>query len=94
MTFEHTVAVGLEEIRAIIFQCTSCKARMAIVPDTLTEIPKQCPNGHPWNTESPSGMVNSTAGRFVFSLIEMRKSIYEKCGFKILLEFDVPSNAK
>jgi len=90
MTFEHKIIVGLEEIKAVIFRCNSCGASTAIGPDEFVSIPKQCPNEHAWTTESPTTSIDPVSARFLRSVRELRKPIYEKLGFRVLLEFDQP----
>lgn len=90
MTFEHKLIVSLEEIKAIVFRCNECKASTCFVPDAFVSLPQNCPNGHVWRVESPTGQLRSVVGTFIVSVVELRKPIYEKLGFKIFLEFDQP----
>lgn len=90
MTFEHKIIVGLEEIKAIIFRCTSCTASISVQPDGTPTIPTNCPNGHQWQCERGTNTQDGAVGRFIRSLEELRKPIYEKQGFKIFLEFEEP----
>ena len=44
VTFERKIVVGLEEIRAISFECHKCKSRLTVSPDDLRDIPAACPH--------------------------------------------------
>ncbi|KKK72589.1 hypothetical protein LCGC14_2902380, partial [marine sediment metagenome] len=33
MTVEHRIVVGLGDIKAVVFQCNKCAARVAVSPD-------------------------------------------------------------
>ena len=90
MTFEHKITVGLEDIKAVIFRCLSCTASVSVSPDGIAAIPHSCPNGHQWQIESGTTSLGGAVNRFVQSVEELRKPIYEKIGFKILLEFEGP----
>ena len=44
VTFERKIVVGLEEIRAITFECHQCKSRLTVSPDDIRDIPTACPH--------------------------------------------------
>ena len=96
MTFEHRLLANLQEIKAIVFECNQCKARIAVVPEVVEGIPRRCPNGHPWNEGLPRENSNSAFLDFVALLkIFRHDEISEKSGFTIFLEFDEPkTNAR
>jgi len=90
MTFEHKIVVGLAEIKALIFECKECGARLSFPPEKMEIFPKGCPNNHRWDSNvdlSDSGFLFSA---FVSCLKKLREPIYERVGFKIFLEFDQP----
>jgi hypothetical protein len=92
MTFERKIVVGLEEIKAVIFQCNKCGSRMSIAPDKFDDIPGQCPNGHPMLTAKflPQDFGGSLMFGFLQALKKLKEPIYESAGFKIFLEFEEP----
>lgn len=87
MTYEHKIVVSLDEIRAVVFECNTCKSRTAISPANLLAIPENCPNGHLWQR---TGLGHT--GAWVTSLKHFSDPVYEKSGFKILLEFEEPKS--
>lgn len=97
MTFEHKIVVGLEDIRAVIFECKNqkCKTRTAVPADVLREVPLVCPlcNSR-WHTEDLPSHVTTSAGAptaLVQAIVTMRVLQREgKEAFRILLEFDEP----
>ena len=92
MTFERKIVVGLEEIKAVIFQCSKCESRMSIAPDRFDAIPEQCPNGHPMLTAKtlPHDFGGSLMLGFLMALKKLKDPIYDSVGFKIFLEFEEP----
>jgi hypothetical protein len=96
MTIEHKLVVGLEEIQAVVFECTKCKARIILTPENVNEPPRQCPRGHTWEwsiTEQYETITGSIYVFFLRSLKRIREDDNLKMnGFKVLLEFEEPSN--
>jgi hypothetical protein len=45
MTVERKIIVGLEDIKAISFQCDACQYRVTMSPDEVKEIPKTVRTG-------------------------------------------------
>jgi len=90
MTVERKVVIGLDEIKAIIFQCIKCGSRMCIPPDKFDSIPSQFPNGHAMLTQFPPDFAGSTLLAFLTGLRKLREPLYETAGFKIFLEFEEP----
>lgn len=95
MTYERRIAVGLDDIKAIIFECKKCKSRLSLTPDSVGEIPFQCPRiecKHPWRFADAgySDSVRSPFSNFVSGLVGIRKLIATEpgFGFTIILEFD------
>ena len=94
MTFEHKLFIGLEEIKAIVFECRDCKSRTMVVPELLQSPPKQCPQGHNWDWNVPAGYETTSGSAFVFfflGLKKLRDPMIEKAGFRIFLELDEPT---
>ena len=90
MTFERKIVIGLEEIKAIIFQCKKCGSRMYVPPADFSSIPEQCPNGHAMLSKFPPDFGGSLLEGFLKGLKKLGDPIYESGGFKILLELEEP----
>jgi hypothetical protein len=98
MTIERKFIVGIEDIRALVFECNSCHSRLSVQPGHLTvpTIPLQCPQCQErWSLPDPfrRDRVASPFASFVES-IELLRSIkpeaMEAAGFKMLLELEEP----
>jgi hypothetical protein len=95
MTFEHKLVVGLEEIKAIIFQCNECKSRIVLAPEDSGKPPASCPKGHAWDWNLPEEYETIAGSAFVFflrALKKLRDPMVQRTGFKIFLEFDQPKS--
>ena len=94
MTFERKIVVGLEEIRAITFECHKCKSRLMVSPDDIRDIPIACPHcNFSWRLpEDPSAVPSGSLPKaFAFGIRELKIRFgADVIGFKILLEFDEP----
>ncbi|HEY4878048.1 MAG TPA: hypothetical protein VIH97_02905 [Candidatus Acidoferrales bacterium] len=93
MTFERKIVVGLEEIRAISFECHKCKSRLTVSPDDLRDIPAACPHcNFSWRQPiDPDAGPVSPPKNFAVGIREIRIRFgADVIGFKILLEFDEP----
>jgi hypothetical protein len=95
MTVEHKIVVGLDDIKAVIFECRQCRTRVSMSPTDATEIPVQCPQRNcasVWITGRPSAIRSehdsSTSAHinFVSAIGYIRK--HNGAAFRILLEFD------
>lgn len=89
MTFENKIVVGLDDIKAITFECNQCRARLSLSPDSV-HIPRRCHNcenvwivGNPTEVTSTSSLVN-----FVDSISRIRKQLESGAPFRILLEYE------
>jgi len=96
MTFERKIVVGLEDIKAICFQCNSCGFKVSLPPDSAQSVPFECENCRSeWRpTEGPTSPRSAESAfiTLVKSLRTVHKLLTEdKLGFKILLEFDDPA---
>jgi hypothetical protein len=93
MTFERRLVVGLEEIKAIVFECNECKSRVAISPQSIEHPPHSCPRSHSWNWDRPAerSMMASAHQDFISGLKALRDPAREhSSGFKIFLEYEEP----
>lgn len=98
MTYERKITVGLDDIKTIVFECKKCKSRLSLSPDSVGDIPFQCPRlecKHPWRFADAgfSDSVRSPFSNFVSGLAGVRKLIAQEqkepgVGFTIILEFD------
>ena len=95
MTIERKIIVGIEDIKALVFECNSCLSRLTILPKAgaYTKIPPKCPHCHhewlllepPRYEPVPSPFIN------LASSIERIKFLDGvDYGFRILLELDEP----
>jgi hypothetical protein len=93
MTFERKILVGLEDIKAISFECQgeNCKYRITVSPDEPIELPANCPHGHRWISGEPQAMAIPPLLKFTKTLAQVRVlSTQKTLGYRILLEFDEP----
>lgn len=95
MTFEHKLLVGLEEIKAIVFECLAngCESKVVIAPDRTDTLPMTCPHGHAWDWNIPTtsqASYGSPVLLWLQSLRRLRDPISKKFGFRLLLEFEGP----
>jgi hypothetical protein len=96
MTFEHKMIVGLDDIKAVTFECNECKARTTIPSDKLQGVPRACSSCNAiWQVKEPGSYV-TTSGPAELALIQAIVTIrilirQKKDTFKILLEFEEPN---
>jgi hypothetical protein len=92
MTYEGRIAFSLDEIKTVVFECTRCAARIALVPERRDTPPDACPRGHAWDwnvslnytsTESPF--------RALLSALALLREDTAERGFKLRFEIDQPS---
>jgi len=92
MTIEHSIVVGLDDIKTVIFECRGCKTRLVMSPDSAS-IPRHCPKEHR-DTEWLSGRASEIANDYeatssaflnLISAIELLRK--RSGGFRILFEF-------
>jgi hypothetical protein len=100
MTVEHKIVVGLEDIKAVTFECRQCGTRVSMSPAEI-QIPRQCPAAacsSVWIMGKPAGMTSdyeaSTSAHlnFVSAIGHIRK--HNGAAFRILLEFEGQSKAE
>lgn len=92
---EHRIVAALGDIRAIVFECNECKARVSISPNDLHRPPRQCPLAHAWNWDDEPGRNQARAGAHVDFISGLRRllepTLAPHCGFKVYLEFEEPA---
>jgi hypothetical protein len=96
MTFEHRVICGLEEIKAIVFECKECKARVSLDARETKKPPATCPNGHhwDWNVYLGYGSTESPYVALLSALTKLTEPGLKDVGFKVFLEFEEPKHEK
>jgi hypothetical protein len=90
MTFEHRMAANLSEVKAVVFECVTCNARIALCPEDIIAPPHHCPKGHSWDWNMPEQYqtMGSPILAFLHALKNLRNPLIEKNGFRISLEYD------
>jgi len=94
MTFERRIVVSLDEIAAVVLECTRCGAKSVSAPEHMTLPPAFCPNGHGWNWNVQSELTETGAPlvAWVLSLNRLRlRDVPQAYGFKVFLEFKDPT---
>jgi hypothetical protein len=100
MAIERKIVVGIDDIKAVTFQCSSCGARTPVPISSLSEVPQQCNSCQTiwWRsndfathvtTSGPAATAFIQAIRVLAALIRDKKDT-----FRILLEFEEPKEAK
>jgi hypothetical protein len=94
MTIERRIVVGLDDIRAVSFECNKCKTRTTVLSERLTGIPEKCIYcGDTWiAARNPENCVplDSAYRTFIQSIMKVKTLIENGSPFKILLEFHEP----
>lgn len=89
MTFEHRLLIGFDEIKAIVFECNTCKTRTSIAIKEFNAPPLLCPKQHAWTTNKPT--IEATPALNALALLLQRlgtEDSISQTGFKIFLEFE------
>lgn len=90
MTLQETISFELTEVRAVVFECESCGARVSVAPEKIEKPPTKCPCDHAWDWNVGTGF-NSTESPFrgfLLSLAKLRGLPKGKFGCRILLEIE------
>jgi DNA replicative helicase MCM subunit Mcm2 (Cdc46/Mcm family) len=98
MTIERKVIFGLEDIKALVFECNECSARVSISPRDGKSInmPSKCPQcPQKWLALdlAQHDSVGSPVTNLISSIERLRAIpavVLKEMGFRILLEFDEP----
>lgn len=84
MTIEHSLIVGVEDIRGIQIECASCKARVTRSPDKPFTLPNACGScGTSWPVSFGD---DSATTKLIRLIAALRGSPSE--GYKLRFEFD------
>ena len=91
MTVERRIIVGLDDIKAVSFECLKCPFKISASPDKVIEIPMHCANGHDWFMGQEFPMLSPLPQMFTDSLARLRFLVAQgTMGFRILLELAEP----
>ncbi len=89
MTLEHKIVVGLDDIKAVTFECNACHVKLTVAPDNI-RLPHDCRQcGAAWileESEYPKG--GNPYFAFARAVSTIRDQLKNHAPFKILLEFD------
>jgi len=92
MTFERRIVAGLDDIKAVVFECLNCKARVCRPATKIGNVPFSCECcAREWRHDSGNpqpGDVEQDFVQFVKAISTLRTN--GQLGFRILLEFDEP----
>jgi hypothetical protein len=94
MALKRRMIAGIDDIEAVTFLCSTCKARTTIPAASLIDVPQQCTacNSEWWraneftsneSTSGPAGMALVQAIRTLMAMIQEGED-----RFRILLEFE------
>ncbi len=88
MTFEHRLLVGFEEIKAVVFECNTCKTRTSIPLAEFNRAPYVCPKQHAWNISELTVETSPMFHALALLLSRLATDDFQKqAGFKVYLEF-------
>jgi hypothetical protein len=96
MTIERRMIVGIDDIKAVTFECSKCDARTPIAVSSLREVPQQCPScNEVWwrSNDFLTHLTNSgpAATAFIQAIRVSTAMVRDKKDtFRILLEFEEP----
>lgn len=94
MTIERRIVVGLEDVKAITFECLKCSARLTYPANNLRDMPFKCEAcGETW-IPSPRDTADQPLSSFLGFLSAFQKlrnqSVEKKNTVRILLEYEAP----
>jgi hypothetical protein len=91
MTIQRRILVGLNDIKAVSFECLKCPFKITMSPDKVGEIPKHCADGHDWFIGERFPILSPPLVTFTDSLTKLRfLATQGTMGFRILLEIAEP----
>jgi hypothetical protein len=96
MVVGRRIVAGLEDIKAVSFECIKCGARLTYAPGSVPEPPMWCKCGQMWRPEERRhpDIHQSACLDFVQALVSIRSVSREQTGivgFRILFEFEEPT---
>lgn len=96
MTVEHRMIVGINDIKAVTFECLNCKTRITVQADSLRDVPRVCGSCNTvwWASTDTTAYVSTSAPAplaLIQAIVTMNILIREKKEtFRVLFEFDEP----
>jgi hypothetical protein len=89
MTVEHKITVNLNDIKAIVFECRKCHARIAI-PAAEVKVPYACTCGQQWRPDYQENVPTPKwpYERFCTAFKQCRTLQDNDAMFTMFLEFD------
>jgi len=96
MTIERRMIVGIDDVKAVRFECSKWGARTPIAVGSLREVPQQCPSCNEvwWRSNDFVTHVTTTGPAASAFIQEVRVLAAitrdKKDAFRILLEFEEP----
>jgi uncharacterized paraquat-inducible protein A len=101
MAIRRRIEAGIDDIRAIVFECKSCAMRITLPANKTTEVAHLCPtcNAVWWRGNDLSSHVN-TSGPAAAALIQAIRTLAAMArdnedNFRIFLEFeDLPGRSQ
>jgi ribosomal protein S27E len=96
MTVERRMIVGIDDIKAVTFECLNCKTRTTVPSASLRDVPRTCNSCSTiwWTNADASAhvLISGPASiGFIQAIVTLNVLIREnKMAFRILLEFDEP----
>src|SRR5437016_3902337 len=97
MTVKRKIVVGLEDIKAVSFECKKCSARLTFTPERIT-VPHSCQSCNsdwfPLGLGSNEVTISAPAPMALANAIQRMRTLPEEnsVGFIMLLEFDEPKS--
>lgn len=96
MTIERRMILGVDDVKAVTFECSKCAARTPIGVGSLREVPQQCPSCNEvwWRSNDFATHVTTSrpaATAFIQALRVLAAITRDKKDtFRIFLEFEEP----
>jgi hypothetical protein len=96
MTIERRMIAGIDDIKAVTFECSKCGSRTPFVIGSLRDVPQQCPSCNEvwWRSNDFATHVTTSgpaATAFIQAVRIFAATMREKKDtFRILLEFEAP----
>lgn len=97
MAIERKLIVGIEDIKALVFECNSCLSRLSVAPAHLTMLTR-CPQcNREWSLLDPFERLDQVISPFanfassVERLRSLTKQATEVAGFRMLIELEEPN---
>jgi hypothetical protein len=89
MTYEHRLLVGFDEIKAVVFECNTCKSRVSIPREKFDESPHICPKQHAWNVHGLTVEAQPVFNALASLLSSLAGHPFQQqTGFRVFLEFE------